>query len=181
MHGARCGAHAGQITAETESLNGWKSGICVLNDGLVPTFVKGNMELYIDLTFCSPNMLARILDWRVMEEVECGSDHQPISVRYTMKGIRFPEEAKWVRRFKEEHREPLMKRISESIHEGCSSEDFIQIMTESNQAVLGVTSGYPGRFPKYWWTKEIDELRRECIKMRTKYKVQRDTHRHTHS
>lgn len=52
-----------------------------------------------------------------------------------MKDIRLPEEAKWVRRFKEEHREPLMKRISESMQKGCSSEDFIQIMTESNQAV----------------------------------------------
>lgn len=69
-------------------------------DGLVLTFVKGNMESYIDLTFCSPNMQAWILDWRVMEEVA-------LFFRYAMKGMRCPEQAKRVRRFKEEHREPL--------------------------------------------------------------------------
>lgn len=145
----------------------WK--MVLVNDGLVPTFVKGAMESFIDLTFCSFGLVDKVVQWRVMEEAECGSDHQPISLKVAVgKKMMKPQDVPRIRRFREELREPLMTHIGERLEDGLSTEQFMDVVIGSSRAVLGVTSGTPSRAPKFWWTSEIAELRRDCIRTRRK-------------
>lgn len=83
----------------------------LLNDGRIPTFVKGGMESFIDLTFCTPGLADKILQWRVMEEKECCSDHQPIILQMNLEKLSRPCSGPTrFRKLKEELREPLMEK-----------------------------------------------------------------------
>lgn len=52
--------------------------LLLLNDGKQPTFSKGNLGSYIDLTFASPCIARTITEWSVLTEAESLSDHNYI-------------------------------------------------------------------------------------------------------
>ncbi|CAK1600725.1 unnamed protein product [Parnassius mnemosyne] len=55
-----------------------ETGLVVLNRGSVPTCVRMRGESVVDISFASPALSPRAIDWRVMEGVETYSDHRYI-------------------------------------------------------------------------------------------------------
>nr|XP_049706964.1 uncharacterized protein LOC126056825 [Helicoverpa armigera] len=55
-----------------------ESGLVVLNRGSVPTCVRMQGDSVVDISFASPALLPRVLDWHVEEGVETYSDHRYI-------------------------------------------------------------------------------------------------------
>lgn len=140
--------------------------LVLLNDGGTPTFVKGEMEAFIDLTFCSSKLAGRIRYWRVMEEVDCASDHIPIQVQINLNKRHGIAKAAPIRlkKFKESHRTPLIDYIDQRATSGV--EEFMEVVNQGCKAVIGLTSAEHHHPPKYWWNDEIASLRYECIKAR---------------
>ncbi|XP_061385255.1 uncharacterized protein LOC133320635 [Danaus plexippus] len=55
-----------------------ETGLVILNQGSVPTCVRMQGESVVDISFASPTLSSRVVDWRVMEDVETYSDHRYI-------------------------------------------------------------------------------------------------------
>jgi hypothetical protein len=75
---AKLGAWSSPVTnAKDADVEEWVEGLnlLVLNRGCVPTCVRYNGESVIDITFGSPQIARMVLDWRVEEGEEFGSDH----------------------------------------------------------------------------------------------------------
>lgn len=142
-----------------------KNKLTLLNDGLTPTFVKGEMEAYIDLTFCSERLVTKIRHWGVMDEVDCTSDHLPILVKIGLsnRGEKFAAPPR-LKKYQESHRIPLKEHIGRiSAPEG---EGFMDAVLTGCKEVIGLTYEAQSRTPKYWWNEEIAARRKECIKAR---------------
>nr|XP_049706063.1 uncharacterized protein LOC126056574 [Helicoverpa armigera] len=54
------------------------TGLVLLNRGSVNTCVRWNGGSIVDLTFATPALSARVLDWRVVQDTETLSDHRYI-------------------------------------------------------------------------------------------------------
>ena len=72
--GSRCTDVRGRMVED------WalEKGLVVLNRGSVPTCVRMRGESVVDISFASPALSPRVIDWRVMEGVETYSDHRYI-------------------------------------------------------------------------------------------------------
>lgn len=58
-----------------------------------------------------------------------------------------PQDAPRIRRFREELREPLMTHIGELVQKRLSTEQIMDLVIDSNRAVLGVIYGSYSRSP----------------------------------
>lgn len=145
-----------------------KWGMCILNDGICPTFVNGTQESFIDLTFCTRDMANRIQYWRVLEEKECGSDHLPIAFGIRTNIATELGEAPRMRRFKECHREPFFEHIRESMSSVETPAALMTVIENGCRDVIGFHKARHRKTPNIWWNQEIATIRKECISTRRK-------------
>lgn len=153
-----------------------RTGLVVSNVGSVPTFRRpGYGQTIPDVTFSSEGLAGRIADWRVTEDYT-GSDHQYIT--FSLVGSRLSRIAPtrvsgWnVSRLSAE---PLSLAIDEG------KETVMALAggaTDTVDATMGlIARGCDAAMPRktslrrnrrsaYWWTEDISNRRRECLRLR---------------
>lgn len=159
----------------------------ILNTGDTTTFRRsGQIGTIIDITLATPLMAAAIKDWQVLEDFT-GSDHQYIG--FTIKGKTRRGTCSNIRKkligwkVGKLDEKALIEAVSreQSILEEASQQT--ETTAEQAEILVGKTmtliakacdASMPKRCnrrggqPAYWWTEEIAELRRECLKRRRK-------------
>jgi len=153
-----------------------RAGLVVLNQGDTPTFRRpGQRGTIPDVTFASEALLTRISGWRVVEDYT-GSDHQFIvfdildwpnrRVSASREGPRRWNTNKLdVVKFTEAISRGAMGLPGEAGAEALATSTMELIVSACDQSM-------PRRKPRrdkqpvYWWTAEIAELRRTCLRAR---------------
>lgn len=169
----------GRIVCEFLSRN----DLIILNEGREPTFRRSNAASIIDLTLASPNISKYIREWGVLD-VETLSDHRYITFSMTLdKGAqkrttitavqktntwntrKLDEER--LRRFLEELK--LIEELEWTCKRG-TPEDTVRATRETIisacNAAMPKRKNIEHRKHIYWWTTEIDDLRRGCLASR---------------
>ena len=144
------------------------------NDGVIPTFKRGDIESFIDLTFSSEEISRRISNWKVEVEKENMSDHEWISfsteaeitryagnARTAIKGWKFDPNR--LDQFVEELRKTLT-----DLNLDLDAERFEEIFTNICNRVYDLKKGGNGKKSVYWWTAEISQSRKLCLKHKRK-------------
>lgn len=143
-------------------------GLVILNDGKVPTYTVNNIESFIDLTACTDNLVQKVKKWKVRDDEESLSDHRFITFEYELDAPQTtPTPAgRWT--FKKDLENKLSDEIAKvfcDIDE-INAENLVEMTQIACDRVLTKKTTNPGKKPVYWWSKEIDELRKESIKKR---------------
>ncbi|XP_073960590.1 uncharacterized protein [Choristoneura fumiferana] len=181
-----------------EVLRDWTlaAGLEVLNQGNANTCVRRQGGSIVDVTFATPALATRILDWRVLEDVETLSDHLYIRMRVLAQplasqpqnlgrntGTRFP---RWViSQF-----DPAMAEEAAIIEAwGDPPPDtagvevkamrFRESLTAVCDAAMPRVRKFPTRQSVYWWSAEIAALRNASNKARRAYTHCRRRRLHT--
>lgn len=55
--------------------------LIILNEGTIPTCSRGSGDSVIDISLCTVNMIMRVKDWKVCEDMETLSDHRYILIK----------------------------------------------------------------------------------------------------
>lgn len=143
-----------------------------------PTFVRGSSETYIDITFAKSNIIGRIEGWKILEK-ESLSLHRYItfdikSSPRRLSGQRAENRWSW-RNFSLEKLQQFMSNITmEGIEDAAQGvNELVNITVEACNQSMPKGSYKWGKKPTYWWSKEIEELRRKCHVARRKLKRKR--------
>lgn len=151
--------------------------LIILNEGDKPTFVRGNSESWIDLTFSTSILAPRITGWHVSDE-ENLSDHQNIYFevnhihpsfsqngrRATAQGWKINDSklGEFTRTFED-------NLLNQQIlgQEYDTAEAWSKIITDTCDQVFQKRKNFPPRRrPVFWWSEDIAARRRECNTMR---------------
>ena len=161
-------------------------GLVVTNEGSVTTYRRpGFGESISDITFASEQLVPRIIGWQVLEE-ETGSDHQYISFTvldsvgrpqanrplpwwntHRLNKERLVQELRVSRGDDEngisgrKRAEAQMSRVTSAIVRAC-------------EASMPRSGNRSRRQPAYWWTEEIAELCRACLRLRRRVQCARE-------
>ncbi|XP_062542029.1 uncharacterized protein LOC134210019 [Armigeres subalbatus] len=146
-----------------------KLDVRLCNEGSVSTFRRDGRESIIDITFCSPSLMAS-MDWRVSEEYT-HSDHQ--AIRYRI-GQRNPgairRRISSVRRWKTK---AFSKDLFVEALRPDSSTEIIDAAELTRMMVRACDATMPrkleprsNRRPAYWWNDRLTTLRAACLKAR---------------
>ncbi|GJQ83619.1 hypothetical protein Trydic_g19943, partial [Trypoxylus dichotomus] len=157
-----------------------RTGLIVLNEREVTTFRRpGYSETIPDVSFASEALVPRIVDWKVSESYT-GSDHQAIT--FTVYGrsearCRFsPNSGGW--NFGKLDTERFCRALPPVCRLIAGSEvdarERVERLVESTMS--GIASACDASMPRkaprhckraaYWWTAEIAELRKRCLRLR---------------
>lgn len=154
-----------------------RTGLVCLNTGNTTTFRRvGYTETVPDLTFASETVAGCVCDWKVLEDYTA-SDHQYIwyTVRRRTTSVKQwrTTTTKWnVRKLNEPALVNTIDACCESITHSRGSADHIASNTMALIRKACEASMPKKRFARnqknaaYWWTAEIAELRRSCLKIR---------------
>lgn len=146
-----------------------KLDVVLANEGTVSTFRKDGRESIIDVTFCSPSLMANI-NWRVSEEYT-HSDHQairysigqqnPVAVSRTRTG-----ERKWKEKaFEEDLFVEALRPESET--SGLNADLLTEIMVKACDTTFPrKREPRNERRPAYWWNEQLSNLRASCLRAR---------------
>lgn len=132
--------------------------LVVVNDGKLPTFIRGNAESYIDVTCATKYLYEKISDWKVLQE-EPGTEHQYISFEIKSKTTRLTNTREvpvcdWT----------TFKEIAAwKLEDLNATENIESIVKESYKA--STTRIALTRIP-FWWNEDINSKRKECLKIR---------------
>ncbi|KAJ3639073.1 hypothetical protein Zmor_004372 [Zophobas morio] len=158
-------------------LEDWMAERCMVchNCGNAPTFLRGAQKSHIDLTLSTEGVARRMKEWRVLEH-ENLSDHQDIvwvlgKTGECMRGEDRTKDMGW------SVAEDKMERLAEVMKERVKTMDERKDLVYETKRVLEETCDRvlkkKGRMGKrkgvYWWTDEIAEKRRECLRKRRKW------------
>lgn len=146
-----------------------------LNDGLVPTFERGSYGSYLDLTLISARAIGEAADWHVLER-ETLSDHRCIYFEYNdgADSNGAPQERPgW--RYDPGRRDNLYGALELMISDSCADANELVHSVEEACRVSLRTKRRGKRKEAYWWTEEISNLHRECIRARRR--LQRENRR----
>lgn len=144
----------------------------LMNNGNTPTFRRRGSESHLDLTLCSRSLERRVI-WEVLDGEETRSDHQYllIHIRDRERGI---QEADAYENEGWNIRSLDTSKLTESVERRVRAEN-IETPEKLMEVVREVCDDsmkrkYKGiRKSVYWWTEEIDESRKECVKLRRRY------------
>ena len=159
-----------------------ESGLVVLNRGSVHTCVRVQGSSVVDITFASPALSPRVVNWRVVEGVENYSDHRYI--RFDVSTLtsdppvrQAPSGPRWA--LKQLDRELLLEaalvqawgshpnRPADIEDEAAWFQEAMSIICDV--AMPRIRSGCIRRRQLYWWSPELDSLRRACVAARRRY------------
>lgn len=164
-------------------------GLIVLNIGSTTTFRRpGYGETIPDVTFATETLVPLVEDWRVLEDYS-GSDHQYITfcVRERLEAPRrVPQQRRrWNAGKLDEVRFASKLRGAQMATRSPTDQGD----REGAEAIVGATMELlhsacelsmprnrvgTNRRPVYWWTDEIADLRRACLRLRRRAQRARD-------
>ena len=142
--------------------------LVLLNTGEEPTFIRGEKNSIVDLTFVSDSLARGNCSWEVTETYT-GSDHRAILWEVSIDQRRRPAPKKtnavgWkVSSF--DHRTYLVALDDHPISGSNATEKATNIMrrlTEACDATMPRKQANNRRPPVYWWSDDIADLRKKC-------------------
>ena len=150
-----------------------RRGLQLANDGKAPTYRRAGTESFLDLTWFSEGAAERVSTWKVLE-TETTSDHRYVEFRIEVagtQGMRMETRANtWGWNPRKLDLEMTRKYIQERIRQGEHAETPEELVGLLQGACTDAARGGPprragARMPKYWWTREIAEKRKQCTKL----------------
>jgi len=162
------------LEAWTASLDLWLANI-----GDAPTCVRWQGSSVVDLTWVSPGLVGRVVDWRVRVDFESLSDHQYIS--FSILNQPMPPRGRvysprW--NLKKLDRELLLESILWSCSVGPSPEESFdlnpglwidRVLREACDASAPRVYVTKYRRNVYWWSDAIEELRKSAVRSRRRF------------
>lgn len=159
-----------------------RTGLLVLNEGNVTTFRRpGYGETIPDVSFASETTAPLIHKWRVLEDYT-GSDHQYIAFEIadrTQQRVGAGQNAhRWnvAKMDTQKFQEILSKGVEVErpgdpiANERAASEALaastMSLIASACKASMPRSRPRHGKRPVYWWTPEIADLRRRCLRLR---------------
>ena len=155
-----------------------RTGLLVQNVGRTPTLQRpGCAKTIPDVTFASERIAPLIESWRVINNYN-GSDHQYIAfnLKARLGGREVPPSRplRWnVERVNEVAFEEVIGRGSSHVqhlpgpvHPRELADCTMGVIAEACATSMPRKRPRNGRHPMYWWTAEIADLRRECLRLR---------------
>nr|CAH7736980.1 unnamed protein product [Callosobruchus chinensis] len=158
-----------------EVTSGWiaEIGLIVLNTGNKPTFERGASSSIIDLTLATEGIARKCNQWEVLDE-ESLSLHNYISWNIDLMGvplqhIQDSKTSNWILKHLDKGKfntalQTLLKPKSID-----NADQLMDTLTAACNQSMPRRANTSKRGPVYWWTQEIGELRRECLKARRAY------------
>jgi len=149
--------------------------LAVCNRVNKPTFVRGNSESHIDLTFASNSIVKSITNWRILEK-ESLSLHQYITFDIAVNsGEKHHRKSgpRWSRRKQDDNKLKAFierNKFRAANHARSGAEELVKYLEETcnNSMPKGFYQGK--KKPLHWWTTEIADLRKKCLGARRKLK-----------
>ncbi|XP_055387421.1 uncharacterized protein LOC129616019 [Condylostylus longicornis] len=157
-----------------------RQGLVVLNRGITPTFRRHDYTGTIsDISRATENVDNIINEWRVMEDFT-GSDHQYItfSIEAVPRSSRKREVHEWnvTKLNKIRLAETLQVRFNRMNETQIEDTGRAKAERIAEDTMVAIKAAYDEAMPKkrinrerrpvYWWTPEISDLRKECIRLR---------------
>ncbi|XP_046742525.1 uncharacterized protein LOC124409153 [Diprion similis] len=170
-----------------EQLEIWAAslGLCLLNDGATPTCVRPQGCSVVDTTWASPGLAARVTGWRVLTNVEnlsclVSRDGPGIVCEVTDQAQAYAPPAEGVvgRRWNYNQFEPSKFSEALELHlawgptgaEKNTAEGLAkwigQAVRDACDAAAPRVRPRPRRRAVHWWSEEIAELRKACVRAR---------------
>jgi hypothetical protein len=143
-----------------------RNRMVVHNQGIRPTFMRGNSHSYIDVTISNGKAAKKIQRWQVME-IETLSDHQYISFEIEDKHnqrSQIRDEAVTGWRVKRLNTQSMALAIQKEITQSDTDpKRYTEALTRACNVLLPKKK-QGRRREVYWWSESIAELRRKCLK-----------------
>jgi hypothetical protein len=155
------------------------NGLITCNSGDKPTFIRvlnnGVSKSYIDITFIS-NMLSRAMhEWTVRDDCSM-SLHQYIFFTVELRPelpIRPAVTKQWTwKKLNQAKLQAFLVSLDISPVEDAQSGAQIlsELLKSACDSCMPKGKYIWGKKPTYWWTKDINDLRKQCLKARRIYK-----------
>ncbi|XP_066260991.1 uncharacterized protein [Euwallacea similis] len=135
-----------------------------LNTG-EPTFVRREQQSCIDVTFVSEGLVNHVTDWQVLENEPC-SPHKHICFEIGSTSVRKTQLLSCVKLEKQKFIESfgnILVRHPE-VNSGKKISKFIKKVFRA--ACDENRNEATGSWNPYWWTEQIEQMRKKCIKAR---------------
>lgn len=141
--------------------------ILVVNDGKIPTFVRGNSESFLDVTLATENIYKRISNWEVMT-IDSATEHRYISFELKMHN---PKKNKAIERHTTNVIDWDTLRASIDLRLQCVEDDQCyletsKIISSAYKDSTSSNSGKPIKPTPYWWNTDIADKRDQCNAIR---------------
>lgn len=153
-------------------------GLIVANTGSAPSFRRPGCEFTTpDITLVSEGLARAIEGWKVMEDYT-GSDHQYISFRVVDgSNLLPPSRIRGTRKWNVNKLSPAaflekfdnFTPVRTGNDANSLANDMVSRVSESCSASMPRTSQHSRKPSVYWWTPEIAEMRRVCLRNRRRY------------
>ena len=153
-----------------------KLNLTVHNDGIKPTFQRGEQASHLDLTLTNERMKNRITSWMVLSDLESLSDHNYISFKIAqIDGTerRIPPRKDRIFDFEKCKQELEARLRGKSLTAG----PFTKEVKRACEAATTETE--PRKKKAYWFTEVVAGKRRECVKARRRFLRANPTNRAT--
>lgn len=162
--GSRSTCHRGNLVLEfMGALN-----LITKNDGVLPTWTRGQSQSFLDLTMVPTHMIGRMTHWEVME-TESLSDHFYVhfiinqSPKDTYSTVNSSK--RWSCRKLD--LDKLQKFLEQAPVPTGNNPGALESLLEKACGECMSKGIYKGnKKPSYWWNNEISALRRQCLKAR---------------
>lgn len=154
-----------------------EAGLFLQNNGYEFTFVRRSQGSVLDLTFTSSDIAGLVENWKVLSDVESSSDH--LYIEYVIKGkhdrLTYRDRKRKGWRTKNLDEDLLeaswhLMNMTQPTYPTASCDDTTANLTNMVKFACDTCLkpyGKPDKYkPVYWWTEDIANLRRECIRRR---------------
>ncbi|CAH2217157.1 jg10321, partial [Pararge aegeria aegeria] len=169
-----------------EELEEWavQMGLIVINRGSVQTCVRQQGGSIVDITFANAALACYVQGWQVMENVETLSDHRYIRFKVSTTLAATNSSSQPWRGFgprwslKRLDRDALIEaalvQVWVSVYENTvgleqETEWLRSAMTHICDAAMPRIGPQPLKTAVYWWSQELQQLRRSCVTARRQY------------
>lgn len=141
------------------------AGVSPLNHGVKPTFIRGRSRSYIDVTAATGDMIPQIANWEVLDE-ESLSYHQYIACEIRLgRAVHRNSSPRQYLVDWEGFEQEVETRLTWQINtDGERWKLFTEVIEASYRNALTPVGGKRTR--PYWWTEDIEKLRREAVRAR---------------
>lgn len=155
----------GQILLEWVEAN----DMVVVNEGVKPTFVSENYGSILDLTIATENIAHFVTNWKVLDE-ETLSDHNYIEFSVFDKNDKKYKKWKkcegWQTNKLDHTKLQYMLENLEDNDANADVKSFSDRLNKICDEVMPRRRRTGRKQPVYWWSDEISELRKDCIRKR---------------
>jgi len=150
----------------------------VCNNGQSPTFVRGQSQSHIDITFVSASIQDSVSNWEVREE-ESLSLHRYITFDVgSANTARTQPSRGWAtNKIEATQLKATLARLADSLPETAAvstvADSLVEWMTQAADRCVPKRQQGNGRSPVPWWSEHIGSLRKECLKARRQFQRKR--------